>query len=116
MHEISLVRNIFKTLEAEFAEDEIRKLKSIHLKVGLLSNVEPLLMQNAYAAVTATDAPHFAHVRLEVEVLPVRVHCLSCGQESEIAGYRFVCEHCGVPCNNIVQGLELLISHVDVND
>jgi len=116
MHEISLVRNIFKTLEAEFTEDELKRLKSIHLKVGLLSNVEPLLMQNAFGAVTASDAPQHAQVKLEVEVVPVRIHCLACQQESGIEGYRFVCEHCGQPSNNIIQGLELLISHIEMND
>lgn len=39
MHEISLVRSIFSTLEAEFKPDELANLTSIHLKVGVLSNV-----------------------------------------------------------------------------
>ncbi len=50
MHEISLVRNIFKTLEVEFPE-EIKKMRGIHLRVGQLSNVQPILMQNAFEAV-----------------------------------------------------------------
>lgn len=69
MHEISLVRNIFKTLEDEFA-GEIEKIRGIHLTVGLLSNVQPILMQNAFEAVLA-DQPYYDKTSLFVEVLPV---------------------------------------------
>ena len=57
MHEISLVRNIFSTLENEFSEDELRKIKTINVKTGVLSNIEPILMQSTFEAVTATDSP-----------------------------------------------------------
>ena len=69
MHEISLVRNIFKTLVDEFA-GEIEKIPGIHLTVGLLSNVQPILMLNAFEAVLANQ-PHYNKTSLHVEVLPV---------------------------------------------
>jgi len=40
MHEISLVRNFFKTLEDQFP-GEIDRVRDIHLTVGVLSNVQP---------------------------------------------------------------------------
>jgi hydrogenase nickel incorporation protein HypA/HybF len=116
MHEISLVRNIFRTLEQEFSEAERAEITAIHLRVGVLSNVEPLLMQNAFEAVTATDAPHFSAVRLEIETVPIEIYCESCAQSSGVENYRFVCAHCGLPNNNIVKGTELLISRVEFGD
>ena len=50
MHEIALVRNIFTSLEEAFP-DRLDKIRGIYLTVGLLSNVQPVLMENAFAAV-----------------------------------------------------------------
>lgn len=113
MHEISLVRNIFNTLEDEFPHD-FDRVRKIHLKVGLLSNVQPILMQNAFRAVLE-DEPRYQKTSLEVEVLPILIHCDDCKQTSQVHNYRFVCP-CGKPSRNVVQGEELLISSVELEE
>lgn len=116
MHEISLVRNIFNTLRSEFPAGDISRIKTINITAGVLSNVEPILLQNAFEAVVATDSPEFARAALRVVTLPVVIHCDACGNNSEIEYYVFVCKHCGRPGNNIIQGDELLISGVELDD
>ena len=111
MHEISLVRNIFSTLEAEFPKTELDTLSAIDLKVGQLSNVEPLLMQNAFQAVTTAEEK-YQDVKLNVELVPIEVFCTSCDVTSTITNYKFVCASCGQPNNNVVKGTELLIHRV----
>lgn len=113
MHEISLVRNIFKTLENEFSKEDLDRLEAINLTVGKLSNVEPILMNNAFEAVTATDNPEFRDVKLNITVLPIEIYCETCDKKSEVEQYRFICKHCQKPNNNVVQGNELLISGVE---
>ena len=115
MHEISLVRNIFNTLEAEFSQEELQRLSAIDLKVGLLSNVEPTLMQSAFEAVTSAEEKH-QQVKLKVEIVPIKIHCQSCDSHSFIKNYKFVCSNCGQPSNNVVQGTELLIHRVHFNE
>ncbi|MEM7109205.1 MAG: hydrogenase maturation nickel metallochaperone HypA [Bacteroidota bacterium] len=110
MHEISLVRNIFRTLEAEFKEEELKQLSQIDLKVGLLSNVEPILMQNAFEAVTQ-DEQRFLQTKLVVNIVPIIIKCELCGDESEVKNYSFKCRN-GHPTKNIIQGEELTIERV----
>ncbi len=114
MHEISLVRNILRTLESEFESQELERLLEIDLKVGPLSNVEPILMQNAFEAVTQ-DERQFQNVRLNVNVVPIKVKCDLCGAISEVNDYLFRCEN-GHPTKNIVQGDELIIERVRFAD
>ena len=114
MHEISLVRSIFKTLEDEFP-GEMEKVRNIHLRVGLLSNVQPILMQNAFEAVLL-DEPKYNKASLQVEVLPVLIHCNDCDKDSEVQQYKFACSYCGKPSKNIIQGEELLISKVEFEE
>jgi hydrogenase nickel incorporation protein HypA/HybF len=110
MHEISLVRNIFRTVEDEFP-GEMARVRGIYLTVGLLTNVQPILMQSAFEAVLE-DEPLYKNTSLFVEVLPVLVHCDQCNKDSEVHNYKFVCS-CGKPSRNVVQGEELLISRVE---
>lgn len=110
MHEISLVRGIFKTLEGEFNEASMGKLEAIDLKVGMLSNVEPVLMHNAFSAMTE-DWGKYQDVNLNVNVIPIKVKCDLCGDVTEIKNYVFKCSN-GHPTNNIIQGEELLIERV----
>jgi len=110
MHEISLVRNIFQTLEEEFPGD-MDRVRGIHLTVGVLSNVQPILMQNAFEAVLE-DEPRYQQTNLVIKMVPVLIHCDACGATTEVQQYRFICT-CGQPSRNILQGEELLISKVE---
>ncbi|MDX2283418.1 MAG: hydrogenase maturation nickel metallochaperone HypA [Bacteroidia bacterium] len=116
MHEISLVRNMFRALEETFGEAERSRIRAIRLKIGQLSNVEPLLMHNAFDAVVATDAPEYQQARLEIETVPIRIRCAACGGESAVEQYRFVCAHCGKPSSDLIAGTELLISGVELDE
>jgi hydrogenase nickel incorporation protein HypA/HybF len=113
MHEISLVRNILRTLQDEFP-GRLPEMTRVQVKAGLLSNVQPVLMQNAFEAV-AEDDPSCAHIRLEVVVLPILIRCDACGRTCEVEQYRFVCA-CGKPSRDVVQGEELYISEVEFRD
>jgi hydrogenase nickel incorporation protein HypA/HybF len=111
MHEISLIRTIISTLEEEFP-GRSEQIRGIHLKVGLLSNIQPILMHNAFDAVRL-DEPRYSRASLHVEVLPVQIYCGTCDLISEIENYRFCCHRCGRPMTKLVQGEELLISQVE---
>ncbi|GJM33798.1 MAG: hypothetical protein DHS20C18_27990 [Saprospiraceae bacterium] len=111
MHEISLVRSIFNTLEEEFSKEELGTLTAIDLKVGMLSNVEPLLMQNAFEAVTSAEEK-FQGVKLNVETVAIEIYCAACDANTTIENYKFACAQCGIPNNNVVKGTELLIHQV----
>jgi len=111
MHEISLVRSIFNTLDTEFSKEELTTITAIDLKVGKLSNVEPILMQNAFEAVTAAEEK-FQTVKLNIEVIPIEIYCADCDSNSFIDNYKFACGTCGKPNNNVVKGTELLIHQV----
>ena len=116
MHEISLVRSIFRTLDENFSHEEASRIAAIELKIGPLANVEPTLMQNAFEAVVEEDEKRFRSVELRIHLVPILVQCADCGQTTEVHHYRFVCAACGKPCANVVQGNELLIERVEMHD
>ncbi len=114
MHEISLVRTIFRTLEEQFQPEELARIESIQLKVGPLANVDAILLKNAFDAVVEQEETRFSATQLMVNEIPILIECTACGQTSTVENYRFVCAQCGLPSANVVQGNELLIERVSL--
>ena len=111
MHEASLVQNIFDILESKFSAEVLETLECIDLEVGLLSNVEPVLLKSAFEAVKLS-INKYHDVKLHMELVDIEVFCEVCNAASGIEQYKFYCLHCGQPNNNITRGMELLIKKV----
>ncbi len=114
MHEISLVKNMFNSLEQEFP-GRMQHLRGIYLTVGELSNVQPLLMQSAFAAVQADDQKYL-QASLHVTFNTIVVHCSLCNKQSDVKNYKFICMHCLQPCSQVIQGEEMQITKVEFAD
>lgn len=110
MHEMSIVKDIFDTLRREY-EAKADDIQKIQVTAGLLSNVQPVLIQNAFDAYIA-DSPEHKEMELEVVVNEIIAHCAQCDKDFKVKYHRFVCDDCGSPTTDIVQGTELYISKV----
>lgn len=115
MHETSIVNSIMRTLEQEFEREKLNKMKAIHLKVGILSNIEPRLLHNAYSAYHLNH-PGYHHVELHIESTPLKIQCEVCNHITDVQNYRFICENCDRPSKNVIQGEEMLIHKVEFED
>ena len=82
MHEVSLVQNLIQTLEETYP-NKMEQIRHVQLSAGLLSNVQPILMQNAFEAVMK-ELPQYAQMQLEVKVLPILIHCAQCNSTTEV--------------------------------
>lgn len=109
MHETGIVQEIFDTLQQEYP-DRYATIVKVQIEAGLLSNIQPILIQNAFEAYVI-DQPQFAQVELEVKVLPIHAYCERCQEPFEVVFHRFVCD-CGTPSGKVIQGEELRISQV----
>lgn len=113
MHEIAIVKDIFKTLEQAYP-DTYKQISKIKIQAGLLANIQPILIQNAFEAFIL-DEVLFRETELEVELLPIIAHCTTCESDFEVRFHRFVCV-CGRSSSQIMQGEELRISQVIFKD
>jgi len=115
MHETSIVNSIMKTLEMEFEQEKLDKMKTIFLKVGKLSNIEPRLLHNAYTAKYPCGTKYH-QVKLNIESTEIKIQCKFCNHITQIKNYRFLCEKCKKPSKNLIQGEEMLIHKVEFDD
>ncbi|MHC5353521.1 hydrogenase maturation nickel metallochaperone HypA/HybF [Myroides sp. LJL115] len=110
MHELSIVKDIFTTLEENY-QAKVEDIVKIEITAGLLSNVQPILIQNAFNAFLQDNVQKYKDMDLEVVVQDIVAHCKVCQKDFKVEYHRFVCP-CGEPSSTIVQGDELFISKV----
>lgn len=113
MHELSIVRDIFRTLEEAYP-GRMQDIIKVEIEAGLLCNIQPILIQNAFEAYVH-DEELFQDLELEVKLLPIIAYCKVCTMNFEVHYHRFVCT-CGQPSDQIIQGEELRISKVMFNN
>ena len=110
MHEISICESILNGIEAEVSKNDLEKIREIHLKVGVLSCIEPEIMKELFHFMIV-DTP-FRNSELFIDVVKVHAQCKNCGCSFRVEKYRFVCPACGEPVGNVTKGKELLIHKI----
>ena len=115
MHETSIVNGIMRTLEQEFDAEKLHKMTGIYVKVGILSNIEPRLLYNAYEASLMMN-PKYQNVKFYIEMMELKIQCEHCDHITDVKKYRFLCDNCQKPSKNVIQGEEMLIHKVEFAD
>ena len=110
MHEASVCRNIVSTIEDEMEYESLEKIREIHIKVGVLSCIEPGALQQAFTFIK-TGTP-FQNSELYIDLVEVTAQCEECGEKFKVDKYKFVCPKCEAPVSNIMEGQELLIHKI----
>ncbi len=109
MHEVSICQSIINAVEEEFPE-QLENIREVHLKVGLLSCVQPEFLQQVYKMMTADN--ELQRSVLSFERTEIKAECESCRQNFKVENYVFVCPVCNIPSNNITEGNELIIDKI----
>ncbi len=115
MHELSIAMSIVEAAQEEAERRGGLKVNAVHLRLGALSGVvkEALLFSYDMAA---HDTP-LQGSRLIVEDVPVRVFCPKCQAPRRLDSVQFfVCAQCGTPAGEILQGKELELSALEVDE
>jgi len=115
MHELSIARNLVEMAETAALDAGGTRVTQLNLQIGQLSGVvsDALLFCFGIAAQgTTVDG-----AKLEIETLPTIVHCTDCDRESILPSIqRFRCPICDAPAIQIVQGRELELVSIEIED
>lgn len=112
MHELSVCQGMLGQVEAIARSHHASGVRRIRVQVGPLSGVEPQLLEQAFPLARAGTVAEQAE--LVIESLPVRVHCETCGRDSDAAPNRLLCAACGDWHTRLVSGDELLLASVEL--
>ena len=111
MHETALVQDLVKAVEKTIRQNNIKKVNSIALSVGTLSNALPDALIFAFEAFTHSGL--LKGTKLIIKEIPVKACCEACGQYFEPDGFPFACPEYRGRCCSITQGEEIYIESLD---
>ena len=112
MHELAVCQALMEQVEAIAMERGANSVTCVTVGVGPLSGVEPQLLANAYTVASAGSVAESSE--LNIEHLPIKVHCNSCGKESDARPNKLICAHCGDWRTTLVSGDELMLLSVEL--
>ena len=69
MHELSICQSILKTVEVELENEDLANVREIHLKVGVLSNIDAELLKYVFEFAKADSS--FQKAELHVELVEI---------------------------------------------
>ena len=110
MHELSITRNIV-AIVSEHARG--RKVARVRLKIGKLSAIMPEAIRFCFELCAADTL--LAGARLEIDEVPGRARCDTCGEELELAAPAGRCPVCHTGALHLIGGEEMLINEIELD-
>jgi hydrogenase nickel incorporation protein HypA/HybF len=113
MHELSIVLSIIDEIGVESEARDLRDIEVVHLKVGVFSGADPNALLFAWEL--AREGTPFERSHLDIETVPLVIHCAVCCQDRTPPSlYQLCCPECETPSDTIVTGRELEVVSLEV--
>jgi hydrogenase nickel incorporation protein HypA/HybF len=115
MHELSIAMSMVEMAEEEADQRGGAQVRAIHLKLGPLAGVVKAALLSAYEL--ACEGTRLAGSRLVIEELPLVVYCFTCLAPRPLASMQwFVCPTCKNPVSEVLQGRELEVFALEIQE
>jgi hydrogenase nickel incorporation protein HypA/HybF len=115
MHELSIALSIVEAAEEESASRGGACVSAVYLRLGALSGVVKEALLSSYEL--ACEGTQLQGSRLVIEELPVVVYCQTCGERRLLPSIqRFCCPVCGAATGDVVQGKEIEVTALEIEE
>jgi hydrogenase nickel incorporation protein HypA/HybF len=115
MHELSIAMSIVDLAQEESARRGGIHFTAVHLRLGLFSGVTKEALLSSYEMAIEDTVLHGS--RLVVEDVPVIVFCPQCNAERPVHPTKvFCCAQCETPTGDVIQGKELMVVGLEVQE
>jgi len=114
MHEYSIVQALLNQCEEHAAKHGATKIVKVVTKIGILSGVEPDLLQTAFDTFkegTICDGAEFV-----MHIQPLVIHCHDCKNESTLKELVLACPKCESLNTKVVDGEDMYLMSLEMNE
>lgn len=112
MHEIGVVRQVLKTVEAFAMENNLERIDTIVLEIGDLSLVIPKYVEDIYKVII--KGTPFEYTKLKIEVEEGQGICRYCKRAFPIVKNEGYCPRCGKRNADVISGRDFIVKEVIV--
>ena len=115
MHELSIAISLIEAAGEEAVKHHAASVTAVHLRLGALAGVEKDALLFSYGL--AAEGTPLQGSRLIIEEVPVMVFCSTCRERRPIRSMQsFCCAACDAPATEIVQGRELEVVALEIDE
>jgi hydrogenase nickel incorporation protein HypA/HybF len=115
MHELPITESILKIVLKHAEMNRVRRVVTIHLQIGKLSDLEDDWIQRYFDYISKDTLAEGA--KLKIERTPIIMQCLACSAPYEAEITRMgdsVCPACGEKGGTLLSGREYTIKEMEV--
>jgi hydrogenase nickel incorporation protein HypA/HybF len=113
VHELSIAISMIDQILEEAERRGGLQVEVVHLRLGVSSGVYKDALLFAYEV--SCEGTPLAGSRLEIETVPLRIRCPTCGQSRPaVSLYELHCAECGTASHEIVSGREIEVASLEV--
>ncbi len=112
MHELSIIASLFEIMLEKAEEKKANKIVLVKLKVGKLSGVVPEFLHTAFDMYKKDTIANESE--LEIEEVPLKIECKTCGKKMTKEDFVFICTHCGSKELKTLSGTELFLEKMEL--
>ncbi len=113
MHEVALISGVLEIIDQYTHRLDGRKVKTVNLIVGEMTNAVPEALGMAFAALSRGTVAEGAE--LVIKKVPLTARCTACGWEGKTEKHEFICPQCSALGLDIVTGRELYVESLEVD-
>lgn len=112
MHEYSIVQSLLDSCEEHARENNSTNVTKVIVKIGVLSGVEPDLLQTAFD--TFKEKTVCEKAEFVINHQKVVISCLSCDEETTLEKHEFSCPKCQSSQIKVIDGEDMFLMSLEM--
>lgn len=112
MHEYSIVQSLLESCEEHARQNDAKKVTKVVVKIGVLSGVEPDLLQTAFDTFKEQTICHGAEFLINHQ--KIVIECFDCGTKSTLEKHEFSCPSCQSVDVKVVDGEDMFLMSLEM--
>jgi len=112
MHEFSIVQSLLNSCEENAEKNNATKVTKVVVKIGVMSGVEPDLLQTAFDTFKEQTMCHDAQFIINIQRVVIK--CKDCGEESTLSKNEYACLKCESVNIDILDGEEMFLMQLEL--
>jgi len=114
MHEMGIANSVLDSVRVEALRFPDGHICKVGVRIGELAGVDPEALSFCFEALVR--GTEFEPLALEIEYRPRRHKCLSCQRMYQPSLEEIACPHCGSADSRFIDGDELELAYLEVDD
>jgi hydrogenase nickel incorporation protein HypA/HybF len=111
MHELRIAEDLSAIVLEAAQNENLSRVTKVNIIFGQLIQIVPDIFKSAFAEIVRDTTAEGAE--LDIEIMPLRMKCLNCGNDFVVEDNRFTCSVCSSTDLGIIQGKELFIKSIE---